>query len=139
MLPLQRPGTLWEVKVHMERWRPGSQITLNFVGEQLRAHPLRVAGFQLSDVVNQIDLTYHSVVLEMRNSPVHEFSMMAYGVAEALGKLACCCAEQQAMQSTPYQTRRTVHAAPAQMRRVHTSLSTSTQSTRTRYYLPDFA
>ena len=91
--PSSTPGTLWEVSVHLDRWLMGSQLTLDFFGEQLRAHPLRIASFQPDGTVLQVGLTYHSVMLELRNAPVHEFTMQAYGLPEGLGRLACCCAE----------------------------------------------
>jgi len=91
--PGNTPGTLWEVNVHMERWLVGAQLTLNFFGDHLRAHPLRIASFQPSDAILQVAATYHSVVLELRNSPVHEFNIQAYGLSDGLGKIACCCAD----------------------------------------------
>ena len=78
----QTPGTLWEVNVHMERWLVGAQLTLNFFGDSLKKHPLRVSAYMPSDAVNEVSLTAHSISVELRNSPVHEFNIQAYGLAE---------------------------------------------------------
>jgi len=91
--PGETPGTLWEANVKMERWMAGAQLTLDFYGEQLYAHPLRVASIQPPDTVMQISHTAHSLVIELKNSPVREFNLLAYGKVEGLGKLACCCAD----------------------------------------------
>ena len=38
----------------MERWLVGSQLTLNFFGDQLHQHPLRVASMAPPDAVHQV-------------------------------------------------------------------------------------
>ena len=45
--PSETPGTLWEANVHMERWLVGAQLTFNFYGDSLYAHPLRIASIQV--------------------------------------------------------------------------------------------
>ena len=54
LVPQETPGTLWEVNVQMERWLVGSQLTLNFFGDQLHQHPLRVASMAPPDAVHQV-------------------------------------------------------------------------------------
>ena len=39
-----------------------------------------------SDAVNQVAITAHSVILELRNSPVREFNIQSYGLVEGLGE-----------------------------------------------------
>ena len=91
--PGEVPGMLWEANVKMERWLIGAQLTLNFFGDQLYAHPLRVASVTPPDAVSQVSKTAHSVVFELKNTPVHEFNLMAYGRVDSLSGLSCCCAE----------------------------------------------
>ena len=113
----------------MQRWLVGAQLTLDFFGEHLRAHPLRVSAIDpddavkqvamnlptishllppsltfshllispppsptivhllpppptidSDDAVKQVAITGHSVVLELRNSPVHEFNMQVWAL-----------------------------------------------------------
>jgi hypothetical protein len=54
----------------MERWLVGAQLTLDFFGNLLHQHPLRVASIAPPDAVRTITVTGHSVVLELKNSPV---------------------------------------------------------------------
>ena len=43
-----------QVNVHMERWLVGAQLTLNFYGDHLRVHPLRVSAYLPADTVRQV-------------------------------------------------------------------------------------
>ena len=56
-------------------------VTLNFVGTGLRDHPLRVYRLDPPDAVTQVSTTSHSMTLELQRTPVHEFVVLAYGVA----------------------------------------------------------
>eukprot|EP00965_Chrysotila_dentata_P234169 6200020-Pleurochrysis_carterae.AAC.1 len=40
--PAKLPGRTWSVLVSLQRWSPGVQLTIDFIGEQLRQHPLRI-------------------------------------------------------------------------------------------------
>jgi len=90
--PSDIPGALWEVNVKMHRWEVGAQLTLNFYGDQLKKHPLRIKTVEPDDAVEQVSTTAHSTIVQLKNSPVREFNIRAYGMVDGLGKLACCCA-----------------------------------------------
>ena len=48
-----QPGALWEVNVKMQRWEVGAQLTIDFFGDQLKKHPLRIKSIEPDDAVEQ--------------------------------------------------------------------------------------
>jgi len=90
--PSDVPGTLWEVNVKMNHWKVGAQLTLDFFGEQLKKHPLRIKSIEPDGAVEQVTTTPHSTLVQLLDTPVREFNVHAYGMVEGLAKLACCCA-----------------------------------------------
>ena len=141
----------------MQRWEVGAQLTIDFFGDQLKKHPLRIKSIEPDDAVEQaaivtivtlitplptrltrqrvmpddpraarlcahvsstrtaarcditrratlqddpthillsvqVATTQHSTIVQLKNSPVREFNIKAYGTIDGLGKLACCCA-----------------------------------------------
>jgi len=56
--PSDVPGTLWEVNVKMNHWKVGAQLTLDFFGEQLKKHPLRIKSIEPDGAVEQVIAAY---------------------------------------------------------------------------------
>jgi len=91
----------WGVLVSLERWLVGATVTVNFVGERLHEHPLRLYAVDPPGAVEQLQTTSHSTTLALQDTPVHEFVILAYGLAEGIGRLSCCCAESPAPPPPP--------------------------------------
>ena len=81
----------WEVSVTFERWQPGVHVLLNFEGDHLSEHPLKVLSIDPQDVVERNEMTHHSMVLTLLDSPVHDFKILASGAVNDMKDLQCCC------------------------------------------------
>ena len=60
----------FEVTVTFQSWQPGVHVLLNFFGDHLVEHPLKVLSIDPQDVVDRNTMTTHSIDLTLRSSPV---------------------------------------------------------------------
>lgn len=81
----------WQVAVKLERWIVGTQIVLDFNGDRLVAHPLKILKVDPETAVRRESMTKHSVVLILTPSPVESFTVTGSGAVEGMRELNCCC------------------------------------------------
>lgn len=81
----------WQVAVKLDRWVVGTQIVLDFNGDRLVAHPLKILKVDPETAVRRESLTKHSVVLILAPSPVESFTVTGSGAVEGMRELNCCC------------------------------------------------
>ncbi|KAL1504877.1 hypothetical protein AB1Y20_008647 [Prymnesium parvum] len=81
----------WEVTVSFHKWQAGVHVLLNFFGDHLAEHPLKVLSIDPQDVVQRNEMTTHSIDLTLRSSPVRTFKILASGAVDGMNDLQCCC------------------------------------------------
>lgn len=94
--PAVFPGLPWELKIELQRWKPGATVILNFVkqkGSRTDNQPLRVANLFPPSAITQSLSTSHSIVLQLLQTPIRTFSLVATGAVDHISNLECCCAE----------------------------------------------
>ena len=81
----------WTVSITLERWIPGTRIVLDFMGTNLVAHPLKIFKVDPSEAVRRVEMTKHSLVVMLLESPVVSFDVIGSGAVEGMRDLNCCC------------------------------------------------
>lgn len=103
----------WEVTVTFDKWQPDVHVLLNFYGDHLTVHPLKVLSIDPQDAVDRNAMTTHSVDLTLRPSPVHTFKILASGAVDGMNDLQCCClTPPPAPPSPPPPPRKLPHPPP---------------------------
>eukprot|EP00324_Dicrateria_rotunda_P010950 CAMPEP_0206176530 /NCGR_PEP_ID=MMETSP1474-20131121/58382_1 /ASSEMBLY_ACC=CAM_ASM_001110 /TAXON_ID=97495 /ORGANISM="Imantonia sp., Strain RCC918" /LENGTH=355 /DNA_ID=CAMNT_0053587643 /DNA_START=105 /DNA_END=1168 /DNA_ORIENTATION=- len=69
----------WEVLVRMQEWQVGVHMMLDFYGDHMAEHPLKLLSIDPPDAVRRNEVTRHSIDLTLRSSPVRSFKILASG------------------------------------------------------------
>ena len=81
----------WRVSVKLDRWIVGTQVVLDFQGDRLLVHPLKILKVDPETAVRRESTTKHSVVFVLTASPVYSFDVTGSGAVEGMRELHCCC------------------------------------------------
>ena len=74
----------WVVNVHLNLWRAGMNVVLDFPGALHATHSLHVASVTPADVARLVSVTKHSAIVQLQETAARDFKFEALGDVDSV-------------------------------------------------------
>ena len=74
----------WVVNVHLNLWRAGMNVVLDFPGALHATHSLHVASVTPADVARAVSVTKHSAIVQLQETAARDFKFEALGDVDSV-------------------------------------------------------